>query len=300
MGVNSLPKTVIRQRRGCDLNPRPSAPESSTLITRIPSHPTTQIWYLSAEPPWHIRTHLLLAGNDTVLNWMWRKVSVLPIIPNLLRQKLTHTATLDTTQTRLFCRVWCGGVYWVGPTAWQVRSVSGLCRSVSGGAMRPPNALGRRTHLSGRLNSHRHIRQDETVAPACRPPPRCRLHRQPRLAARPSTRSDIVRHAKRKHAVDCCVIWLNLNLFTKFHATRVIYRLTVQTLPDGWRLETAWPDTDRTVLSCLAGDVNWAQGIARLMSSVLIPLMHILDNALQATLTIDLLVHCGNACGASA
>jgi len=39
MGVNSLPKTVTRQRRGCDLNPGPSAPESSTLTTRLPSHP---------------------------------------------------------------------------------------------------------------------------------------------------------------------------------------------------------------------------------------------------------------------
>ena len=33
-----LPKTVTRQRRGCDLNPGPSAPESSTLTTRLPSH----------------------------------------------------------------------------------------------------------------------------------------------------------------------------------------------------------------------------------------------------------------------
>jgi len=39
MGVNSLPKTVTRQRRGCDLNPGPSAPESSKLTTRLPSHP---------------------------------------------------------------------------------------------------------------------------------------------------------------------------------------------------------------------------------------------------------------------
>jgi len=31
MGVNSLPKTVTRQRRDCDLNLGPSAPESSTL-----------------------------------------------------------------------------------------------------------------------------------------------------------------------------------------------------------------------------------------------------------------------------
>jgi len=36
MGVNSLHKTVTRQRRGCDLNPGPAAPESSTLTTRLP------------------------------------------------------------------------------------------------------------------------------------------------------------------------------------------------------------------------------------------------------------------------
>ena len=36
MGVNSLPETVTRQHRDCDLNPGPSAPESSTLTTRLP------------------------------------------------------------------------------------------------------------------------------------------------------------------------------------------------------------------------------------------------------------------------
>ena len=40
--ANSLPKTVTRQRRDCDLNPGPSAPESSTLTTRLPSHPEQQ------------------------------------------------------------------------------------------------------------------------------------------------------------------------------------------------------------------------------------------------------------------
>ena len=39
MGVNSLPKTVTRQRRGCDLNPGPTMPESSMLTTRLPSRP---------------------------------------------------------------------------------------------------------------------------------------------------------------------------------------------------------------------------------------------------------------------
>jgi len=36
---NSLPETVTRHRRDWDLNPGPSAPESSTLTTRLPSHP---------------------------------------------------------------------------------------------------------------------------------------------------------------------------------------------------------------------------------------------------------------------
>jgi len=38
MCVNSLPKTVTRQRPDCDLNPGPFAPESSTLTTWLPSH----------------------------------------------------------------------------------------------------------------------------------------------------------------------------------------------------------------------------------------------------------------------
>ena len=37
--MNSLPKTVTRQRRGCDFSPGPSVPQSSTLTTRLPSHP---------------------------------------------------------------------------------------------------------------------------------------------------------------------------------------------------------------------------------------------------------------------
>ena len=47
MGVNSLPKTFTRQRRGCDLNPGPSAPESSTLTTRLPSHPHAYTLYIN-------------------------------------------------------------------------------------------------------------------------------------------------------------------------------------------------------------------------------------------------------------
>jgi len=39
MSVNSLPKTVTRQRRDCDLYPGPTAPESSTLTIQLPSYP---------------------------------------------------------------------------------------------------------------------------------------------------------------------------------------------------------------------------------------------------------------------
>ena len=49
MGVNSLPKTVTRQRRGCDLNPGDSAPETSTLTTRLPSQPRDR--ELLSSPP---------------------------------------------------------------------------------------------------------------------------------------------------------------------------------------------------------------------------------------------------------
>jgi len=38
-GVNSLPKTVTRQRRDCDSNPCPPEPESGTLTTRLPIEP---------------------------------------------------------------------------------------------------------------------------------------------------------------------------------------------------------------------------------------------------------------------
>jgi len=43
MGVNSLPKTATRQRRSCELNPDPSAPESSMLTTQLLSHPLIMV-----------------------------------------------------------------------------------------------------------------------------------------------------------------------------------------------------------------------------------------------------------------
>ena len=42
--MNSLPKTVTRQNRGCDLNQGPASPESSTLSTRIITV-TSLVWW---------------------------------------------------------------------------------------------------------------------------------------------------------------------------------------------------------------------------------------------------------------
>ena len=38
-GPSAIAELLVLRRRGCDLNPGPCAPESSTLTTRLPSHP---------------------------------------------------------------------------------------------------------------------------------------------------------------------------------------------------------------------------------------------------------------------
>ena len=62
MGVNSLPKTVARQRRDCDLNPGPSAPESSKLTTRLPTKPQ-----VGPTPPFPLVSQV--AGSALGLGW---------------------------------------------------------------------------------------------------------------------------------------------------------------------------------------------------------------------------------------
>ena len=65
MGVNNLPKTVTRQRHGCDLNLGPTALESSTLITRLPGHPLTVTERKCADK---ISTVLVWAGHFQCYN----------------------------------------------------------------------------------------------------------------------------------------------------------------------------------------------------------------------------------------
>jgi len=63
MGVNSLPKTVTRQRRDCDLNLGPSAPESSTLTTRLTR------WYTRPKTVTHPSTNRAQRGWTSFMRW---------------------------------------------------------------------------------------------------------------------------------------------------------------------------------------------------------------------------------------
>jgi len=60
-------------------------------------------------------------------------------------------------------------------TAGQVRSASECVRRSHCAARRTPTQTGHRTHLSGRLSSHRHTRQDKTVLSVSCPAWRCEL-----------------------------------------------------------------------------------------------------------------------------
>ena len=83
MDVNSLPKTVARQRRGCDLNPGPTVSESSMLATRLPSHPVYCSELLSSSSPAAVVASL----THTVADRLLTSVAVLQLtaIYNLLQ-----------------------------------------------------------------------------------------------------------------------------------------------------------------------------------------------------------------------
>jgi len=73
MGVNSLPKTVTRQHHDYDLNPGPSAPESSTITTRLPSHPLLIELWLNIADYWavkHVRA-CVLGSRRTSSDCCW-------------------------------------------------------------------------------------------------------------------------------------------------------------------------------------------------------------------------------------
>jgi len=65
--VNSLPKTVTRQRQDCDLNPGPSASKSSTVTTRLPSHST--VYLLVQQVVWCYQLSMDESPRPCQPNW---------------------------------------------------------------------------------------------------------------------------------------------------------------------------------------------------------------------------------------
>ena len=76
--MSSLPKTVTRQRRDCDLNPGPSAPESSTLTTRLPSHPSKTLLKLISANGAAVRAGELMTAHHTETNQVITAMECMP------------------------------------------------------------------------------------------------------------------------------------------------------------------------------------------------------------------------------
>jgi len=64
MGMNSLPKTVIRECHGCNLNTGPSAPESSLLTIRLLSHPTEMYNTILARSALELQVSIILLIDE--------------------------------------------------------------------------------------------------------------------------------------------------------------------------------------------------------------------------------------------
>ena len=128
-----------------------------------------------------------------------------------------HTARPDTTKQSCLCRVGLGGVNSIlyNSRLWPTENlksdhVNSNCPIHTGHARRDTDE----TFLSCPVWLCELSRPDRPTGAFCvwsvsecvgrsqRSPPR---RRQLRLAARPPTRSDVVRHAECKHAVDCCI-----------------------------------------------------------------------------------------------
>ena len=124
--MNSLPKTVTRQRRGCDLNPGPTAPESSTLTTRLPSHRCCTPRKLST------RRGLLHMTKPKLLHSTPRDDGDLSAdCSDFARRSRDsiHTACHDTDRTVLSCLA--GGVNWALACNLQVRRRSAAAEASS-------------------------------------------------------------------------------------------------------------------------------------------------------------------------
>ena len=102
--MSSLPKTVTQQRRDCDLNPGPTAPESSALTTRVPRHPHPCVVFLAVLVTLPIRVvsfqfffqetlrHSTCRSTQSNFDSRWSDRSVLFVCrPRSLDPRVSHT-----------------------------------------------------------------------------------------------------------------------------------------------------------------------------------------------------------------
>ena len=105
MGVNSLLKTVTRQRRDCNLNLGPSVPESSMLTTWLSNHPAVlpscNWWRI---PIWSITSgivrHMMFNSDDVVCSLVCLRDELLVSTGRGLLQRLRWSdGVLNTEMT---------------------------------------------------------------------------------------------------------------------------------------------------------------------------------------------------------
>jgi len=95
--VSSLPKTITRQCRDCDLNPGPSARESSTLTTRLPSHPYKKYRFKMSASRTAVAPPTDAAVDRTATcpgEWEWTVTA--PSLPTSVDMRLTRDRPGDT------------------------------------------------------------------------------------------------------------------------------------------------------------------------------------------------------------
>ena len=91
MGVNSLPKTVTDSVATAIVNPGPSAPGSSTLTTRLPSHAK-----LRTNRPKVIQdVHSAVSPEQSVLNFCSTATRLLHPLSSVLHTRPTQPSILS-------------------------------------------------------------------------------------------------------------------------------------------------------------------------------------------------------------
>ena len=93
MGVNSLPKTVTRQRCGCDFNPSATAPESSMLTTRLLFNGSLSGTTLMSRYQKGKTNQDFTEARDS--EWQWHQLGCMQVCTSLQTDNRANTPSLS-------------------------------------------------------------------------------------------------------------------------------------------------------------------------------------------------------------